>query len=207
MNQTKNTINIAIVGLGGQGIITLSKLIINTYIQMGQKACMNEIHGLSQRGGSVQSLLRIGDSNCPVFASNDTDFIIGLEKMETIRYLYTAKKAKAKVFLANYYEIRNTADLGLEVFPKNEIIDKEIEKYVQEMYIFETLDFEKSFKPKFKPVNVAVFSALTEIPELNMDKNLAKKVMLDILGKNIILKRINERAFDQGTKWIKKRVG
>lgn len=204
MNKNNDIINIAIVGLGGQGIITLSKMIISSYIQLGKDACMNEIHGLSQRGGSVQSLLRVGEKNCPIFSANDTDFVIGLEKMETIRYLYSAKEANTKVILANYYEVRNTNDLGLEVFPNEEDVDKEIKKYSSDIYNFNTLEFEQSFKPKFKPVNVAVFSALTEIPELNLDKKVAKKVMLDILGKNIVLKRVNEQAFDQGSKWLKK---
>ncbi|MFW9923866.1 MAG: 2-oxoacid:acceptor oxidoreductase family protein [Candidatus Thorarchaeota archaeon] len=196
-------INIALVGLGGQGIITLSKLILSTVNMMGKKACMNEIHGLSQRGGSVQTFLRLNVQDSPLFASMDTNFVIGLEKLETLRYLYQAKTAKPIVILADFYDIRNNSLLGLEVFPDEEEINTEIRKYAQKLYLFDVTKFYRLFKPKFKPLNVAMLSVVTKIPELDIDRNLAKKNLLTYLGNDPILKQINQLAFQVSGRWIK----
>ena len=197
-------INITIVGLGGQGVITLAKLIANTNFMLGKKVCYNEQHGLSQRGGSVQSFIRINEADNPIFAAKDVDFIIGLEKLETLRYLYLARDAKPKVLVSNRYDIRTTADLGLEMFPKEEDIDQEILKYSSETYIFDALGFEASVKSKLKPVNVAVFSVLTLFPELGLPTGKAEDYVMEYLGRNILLKQINKKAFKEGPKWMKK---
>ncbi len=197
-------INIAIIGLGGQGVITLAKLIANTSFMLGKKVCYNEMHGLSQRGGSVQSFIRINEADNPLFAATDVDFIIGLEKLETLRYLYLAREAKPKVLVSNRYDIRTTVDLGLEMFPESDDIDQEILKYSSDVYIFDALGFENSVKFKLKPVNVAVFSILTTFPELGIPSGKAEDFVTEYLGRNLILKQINKKAFKEGPKWLKK---
>ncbi|MFW9851622.1 MAG: 2-oxoacid:acceptor oxidoreductase family protein [Candidatus Thorarchaeota archaeon] len=203
-DKQNNTLNIAIVGLGGQGVITLAKLIANTSFMLGKKVCYNEMHGLSQRGGSVQSFIRINEADNPLFAAKDVDIIIGLEKLETLRYLYLARETKPKVLVSNKYDIRTTVDLGLEMFPDAEDIDREIIKYSSETYIFDALGFEASVKFKLKPVNVAVFSILTTFPELEIPTNKAEEYVLEYLGRNILLKQVNKKAFKEGLKWMKK---
>ena len=211
MNETIDTqdkpVNIAIVGLGGQGVITLAKLIANTNFGLGKKVCFNEIHGLAQRGGSVQSLVRINEANNPVFAAEDTDFVVGMEKLETLRYLYLAKETKPKVVMTNKYDVRSTNDLGLVTFPDEEELDKEILRYSSEVYLFDALGFEKNFKGKFKPLNVPVFAILTTFPELGLPQKESKELVLDYLGRNMFIRQINKRAFEEGPKWLKKMEG
>jgi indolepyruvate ferredoxin oxidoreductase beta subunit len=196
-------INIAIIGLGGQGIVTLAKLIVETYYRMGKKVIMYEVHGYSQRSGSVSTLLRINEDFCPLFTYDETDFIIGMDTLETLRYLYLARGSKPTILLTNKYQIRNTSALGIEVFPNNEEIMSEIERKSQKIYLFDALSFEKSFKAQFKPLNVAIFSAFSKIPSFGIEEKIAKRVVSDLLGKYTMLKRINERAFSEGKSWIK----
>ncbi|MHA1667823.1 MAG: 2-oxoacid:acceptor oxidoreductase family protein [Candidatus Heimdallarchaeaceae archaeon] len=202
MEKNNQPINIAIIGLGGQGVITLTKLIANTSFSLGKKVCYNEVHGLSQRGGSVQSLVRVNEAINPIFAARDVDFIIGLEKMEALRYLYLAREAKPTVIISNKYELRTTSDLGIELFPESEKIDEEILKYSSRTFLFDTLGFEKIFKSKLKPVNVGVFSALVDFPELDISKSAAQKIVNDYLGRNVFLRQINKKAFNEGSKWL-----
>lgn len=204
IKQKEKPINIAIVGLGGQGIITLAKLIANTCFGLGKKVCFNEMHGLSQRGGSIQSFLRINETDNPIFAAEDVDYVIGMEKLETIRYLYLAKKANPKVIVTNKYDVRSTHDLGLVTFPDVEDIDKEIVRYSSELYLFDALGYEENFKGKFKPLNVPMFSILTTFPELGLPLKESKELVLDYLGRNLFIKQINKRAFEEGPKWLKK---
>ncbi len=207
IEQNDKPFNIAIVGLGGQGVITLTKLIASTSFGLGKKVCFNEIHGLSQRGGSVQSLIRLNEAHNPIFAAEDVDLVIGMEKLETIRYLYLAKKANPRVIMTNKYDIRSTHDLGLVTFPDEQEIDKEIARYASEVYLFDALGYEENFKGKFKPLNVPVFAILTTFPELGLPEKESKELVLDYLGRNMFIRQINKKAFEEGPKWLKKLEG
>jgi len=204
MIETDEPINIALVGLGGQGIITLAKLIANTAAKAGKEVCYNEVHGLSQRGGSVQSLVRLNDGRNPVFAATDVDLVIGLEKLETLRYLYSTKGRKPKVIVSDYYEIRQTAYFGYEKFPEEEKIDEELKKYASELYIFDAKKFARMFANRFKPYNIGVFSAIIDLDWLNLPKDIAEEEVKRKLGKNVFLKRLNLKAFKEGKKCLKR---
>ncbi|TFG09568.1 hypothetical protein EU534_02000 [Candidatus Heimdallarchaeota archaeon] len=197
-------INIAIIGLGGQGVITLTKLIAEVSFGLGKNVCYNEIHGLSQRGGSVQSLLRLNELENPIFAAKDVDYIIGLEKSETLRYLYLAKESKAKVIVTNKYMIRPTNDLGYEQFPNADSIDIELKKYSGELYLYDALGFEENTKSKFKPLNVALFSAITSFEDLDIPSDKAEDLVSEYLGRNLVLRQINKKAFKEGSKWLRR---
>jgi len=204
MKEQEKPINIALVGLGGQGIITLAKLIANSAIKAGKHVCYNEIHGLSQRGGSVQSLVRLNDERNPVFAAEDVDIVIGLEKLETLRYLYSANNAKPRVIISDYYEIRQTAYFGYEKFPEEEEIDQEIKKHASELYVFDAEKFAKFFSNRFKPYNVGIFSAIIDLDLLKIPTNIAEEEVKRKLGRTIFLKRLNLKAFKEGKKCLKK---
>lgn len=83
------TFNIIITGVGGQGIITAGTLISEAAIKMGLNVVMSEIHGLSQRGGSVNVEVRIGDVYGPISPRRKIDLVIGFEPIETMRILST----------------------------------------------------------------------------------------------------------------------
>ena len=77
--------NIRLAGVGGQGIITAGNIISEAAMRSGQKVIMSEIHGLSQRGGSVTVDVRIGDCYGPIISQGSCDLVIGLELIETFR--------------------------------------------------------------------------------------------------------------------------
>ena len=79
------TYNIRLAGVGGQGIITAGNIISEAAMRSGQKVIMSEIHGLSQRGGSVTVDVRIGDCYGPIISQSSCDLVIGLELIETFR--------------------------------------------------------------------------------------------------------------------------
>lgn len=85
MNTTKN---ILLVGVGGQGTITAAKLLTTGLMEAGYDVKMSEIHGMSQRGGSVSSQVRYGDCvQSPVIEKGTADIIVAFEKMEALRYI------------------------------------------------------------------------------------------------------------------------
>lgn len=82
------TKSILLVGVGGQGTILASKILTLGLMESGYDVKMSEIHGMSQRGGSVSSQVRYGDKvDSPVIEKGAADMIVSFEKMEALRNL------------------------------------------------------------------------------------------------------------------------
>ena len=86
-------LNIMIVGVGGQGSLLASKLLGRLLVDEGYDVKVSEVHGMSQRGGSVVTYVRFGESvYSPVIELGEADFIVSFEKIEAARYLPYLKK-------------------------------------------------------------------------------------------------------------------
>ena len=85
--------NILLVGVGGQGTILASKILSAGLIQAGYDVKMSEIHGMSQRGGSVSTQIRFGQKvYAPIIGKGQADVIVAFEKMEALRWIEYLKK-------------------------------------------------------------------------------------------------------------------
>ena len=81
------TKNVMIVGVGGQGSLLASKLLGNLLMEQGYDVKVSEVHGMSQRGGSVVTYVRYGDKvYSPVIDKGEADFIISFELLEAARW-------------------------------------------------------------------------------------------------------------------------
>lgn len=110
--------NILLVGVGGQGILLASEILAETFMQAGYDVKKSEIHGMSQRGGSVVSHVRYGrEVFSPTVPEGEGDILFGFELMETCRYLHLMKPG-GKV-IANDLKLQPTAVLsGLVPYPE-----------------------------------------------------------------------------------------
>ena len=82
------TKNIMIVGVGGQGSVLASKLLGHLLTSQGYDVKVSEVHGMSQRGGSVVTYVRYGDKVfSPVIDKGEADFIVSFELLEAARWL------------------------------------------------------------------------------------------------------------------------
>ena len=82
------TKNIMIVGVGGQGSLLASKMLGALLLSRGYDVKVSEVHGMSQRGGSVVTYVRYGDSVAsPVIDEGEADFIVSFEILEAARWL------------------------------------------------------------------------------------------------------------------------
>lgn len=80
--------NIMIVGVGGQGSLLASKLLGYLLLNQGYDVKVSEVHGMSQRGGSVVTYVRYGDQvYSPVIDKGEADFIVSFETLEAARYV------------------------------------------------------------------------------------------------------------------------
>lgn len=86
------TVNYVLGGLGGQGILFMTKIFATTALNKGYNILGAETHGMAQRGGSVVSHLRIGDAKSSLIRAGAADFLISMDESETYRYLPYLKK-------------------------------------------------------------------------------------------------------------------
>lgn len=94
--------NIQLVGVGGQGVLLASTVLGNAAVAEGMEAAMSEVHGMAQRGGSVQCSVRIGrEIYSPLIPKGGADLLLGFEPAETLRSVTSVSK--------DSYIITNTA--------------------------------------------------------------------------------------------------
>ncbi len=87
------TTNIMIFGVGGQGSLLASKLLGQLLVAEGYDVKVSEVHGMSQRGGSVVTYVRYGERVAsPIICDGEADFIVSFEKLEAARYVSCLKK-------------------------------------------------------------------------------------------------------------------
>lgn len=87
------TKSIMIVGVGGQGSLLASKLLGRLLMNENYDVKVSEVHGMSQRGGSVVTYVRFGEKvYSPVITEGEADFIVSFEKLEGARYINCLKK-------------------------------------------------------------------------------------------------------------------
>ena len=100
---TNKNFNIIITGVGGQGIVTLLQVIDEAAFIEGYDVKSSELHGLSQRGGSVEAHIRFGKKVfSPMVSDGGADLIIALEALEGLRESVKAGK-QTKILINEYF--------------------------------------------------------------------------------------------------------
>ena len=120
------TKSIMLVGVGGQGTILASKLLTIGLMEAGYDVKMSEIHGMSQRGGSVSSQVRYSEDQVysPVIEIGGADMIVSFEKIEALRYLKYLKEGGTIV--ANNYKMDSVATITGKAEYKVEEVDQKL---------------------------------------------------------------------------------
>ena len=88
-----NDLNIMIVGVGGQGTLLASRLLGKVAQKQGYDVKVSEVHGMSQRGGSVVTYVKMGKKvYSPIIEKGEADFLVAFEKLEALRWIDYLKK-------------------------------------------------------------------------------------------------------------------
>jgi indolepyruvate ferredoxin oxidoreductase, beta subunit len=85
-------LEIVCAGIGGRGVLLASTIIIETAVRAGYHAMASDEYGMSQRGGSVVSLVKIGTSQSPLIGRENADILLAFEESEFYRNLVFLKK-------------------------------------------------------------------------------------------------------------------
>jgi indolepyruvate ferredoxin oxidoreductase beta subunit len=127
--------NIVIKGVGGQGLITVLQIIAEAALFEGYDVRTSELHGLSQRGGSVEVHIRFGKKiYSPLIAQGRADLIFGLEMQEALRGIYFANKK------TNFLVNKQITPIPLEKpFSEKELLDI-FKKYTKNVIVIPASD-------------------------------------------------------------------
>lgn len=183
--------SIMIVGVGGQGTLLASRIIGHLLVEMGYDVKVSEVHGMSQRGGSVVTHVKYGDKiNSPVVDLDSADFILAFEELEAYRYLPYLKKDG--MLIVNTQNMNPMPVItGKADYPK-EIIEKIQEQKVNILPV-DALELAEQ-AGNVKAVNVVLIGKLAK----RMD--IAKDKWLDAVKKCVPAKflEVNLKAFEKG---------
>ncbi len=178
------TKSILLVGVGGQGTILASKLLTTGLMEAGYDVKMSEIHGMSQRGGSVSSQVRYGEKvESPVIELGSADILVSFEKMEALRYL-NYLKPDGKV-VVNNLEIGSMPILsGKADYPKNAV--SILENYARTMVVNASGEAQKLGNPKV--MNIILLGSIIKamgLEDINWDRILRENIKEKLVDINL----------------------
>ena len=186
--------SIILAGVGGQGAILTAKILINGVMQKGYDVKMSEVHGMSQRGGSVSTQVRWGEKvYSPVIGDGAADLMVAFEMMEAVRYARFLKPDGVAV-INNYAMPSSTIAAGMETYPEGclEAMEANFRCY--------TLDAAKIALELGNPkcMNVVLFGAMTvalELDEIDWEEIVRESVPPKFLELNLAAFRAGRDAF------------
>ncbi len=183
--------NILVVGVGGQGIILAGEILADVALNAGFDIKKSEIHGMAQRGGSVNSQVRFGKQVfSPVIPRGEADILLSFEKLEPLRWIeYCNAKTVA---IVNDHSIHSlTTATGLQRYPDN--VEDELNARFGNLFLIPAQDIAENIgNPRV--VNVVLLGLMASM--LDFDK----ENWLDALKKRLKPKfiDINLKAFESG---------
>ena len=160
------TKNIMIVGVGGQGTLLASRILGNAVIGEGYDVKVSEVHGMSQRGGSVVTYVKYGDKvYSPIIDEGEADIILAFELLEAYRALPYLKKG-GKIVVNNQQIDPMPVITGAMKYPEN-IAGKL--SAVADCKVVDALELAKE-AGNTKAVNVALISVLAKASNIPYDR-------------------------------------
>ncbi len=182
-----------LTGVGGQGTILASNVLAELGIALGYDTKKAEVHGMSQRGGSVVSHVSWGEQVfSPVIPDGEADILISFEKLEAIRFV-GGIQPDAIVLINDYEIIPITVSSGGGEYPSNEEIKSAFAPVTENVYWVKGVAIAEELG-NAKVANVVLLGALSNILEIDA------KTWLDVIVARVPPKfvELNRKAFQAG---------
>ena len=190
--------NIILTGVGGQGVITAANILGKAALKAGLNVFVSEVHGMAQRGGSVNCTVRIGDVYGPLVANGTADAIVSTEPIEALRYINYSNN-KTKIITDINQIIPFTVAVGSDKYPNLEKVFNELNQN-GELY---KIDANKISTDVGNIItkNIVLLGALAASNVLIFKSDILLSTILENFPSKF--KEINRRAFQEGFKALK----
>lgn len=188
-------LNVVFAGVGGQGTILASDILAEVGSRVGLQVKKAEVHGMSQRGGTVISHVRIGpEVYSPIVARGTADILLGFEKLETLRAI--ALLRQGRVVISDRHQIPPiTVSAGSAAYPTDDEIDHALSQRAGQVYWINGMQIARDLG-NIRTANVVLLGALAallEIPRSAWQEAVEGRVPLKH-------RQINQQAFEAGLK-------
>ena len=194
------TFNLIACGVGGQGVVLMSNVVGEAASLSGQHAISGEMHGLSQRSGSVFIHQRLGaKAISPLIPYGEADVILALEPMEALRYLYYLKPGGLVITNTNLIHPPNETEDLVQKRRKRYIKYEEVLGAIREAgaTIIEIDALGLAHKAgNALTVNVVMVGALSAAPGFPLDREKMLEAVLSTVPPKAVT--VNKQAFDNG---------
>jgi len=185
--------DIYLVGVGGQGIITASRIIGDAAILAGKNFLLSETHGMAQRGGSVVCTARIGDVYSPLIPDGQADVILSFELLEALRAVCKASK-NTVVVSSSERMIPLSVSTQKLTYPTLEEVRREVAKIAREFVLIDASKLAREAGVQMSS-NIVMVGALAGTGLTNLDKDHFEKAIEMNITRNV---RENLAAFSKG---------
>ena len=186
-----NVSNILLAGVGGQGILLASEVISEVMLLAGLDVKKNEIHGMSQRGGSVVSHVRYGEKvYSSIIPEGEVDILFSFELLETCRYLPLLRK-NGRVVVSNWKVSPPAVARGAQSYPKN--LEEKICQQFPKSVVVDGLKLALA-AGNAKTVNTVLLGALSNI--LKFERELWLEALHKMIPPRLL--EVNMKAFELG---------
>ena len=184
------TTNMMIVGVGGQGSLLASKLLGNVLLACGYDVKLSEVHGMSQRGGSVVTYVKYGKKVfSPVIDQCEADFIISFEALEAARWLPYLKKG-GKIIVNDQQIFPMPVITGAMAYPER-IVQRLAEK--ADVTAIDALALAQE-AGSAKAVNLVLMGVLSNMMDIPL--HVWEKALADTVPEKFL--QLNQKAFMLG---------
>ena len=191
--------NIIFTGVGGQGVITVANILGKAALKTGEKVYVSEVHGMAQRGGSVNCTVRIGDVYGPLVEKGTADAIVSTEPIEALRYIHYSNN-KTKIITDINPVIPFTVSVGNVKYPSLEKVFDELNKF-GELYTINANEI--AIKAgNILTKNIVLLGALAASNVLQLESDLLLSTIIEFFPSKF--SKINSEAFKGGYNSIKK---
>ena len=188
------TVNVSLVGVGGQGIILTADILAKTAAIAGMDVKKSEIHGMAQRGGSVSSQVRFGASVAsPIIQEGTTDILVSFDKLEAVRTAHLL--AENGVALVNdMYLVPVTVSSGQQADVAD--LDAKV-KAIPNLKLVDAMKIATEDVGNARTMNMVLAGALSTLCPFTVEQ--WRQAMAEMLtGPKAKLLDINRKAFDLG---------
>lgn len=193
--------NIVITGVGGQGVLTAANILGWAALHAGYKVRLGEVHGMSQRFGSVISYVRFGeDVYGSMVPEGKADVMLSFEPVEALRYVNYLKEG-GMVVVNTKPIVPVQVSMGMASYPSLEEIKKVFEEEFKAKWIGFNAEELAEQAGHVVTTNTVLIGALTQIPEFPLDAEHVREVIkISVPPKAVDM---NMKAFDLGIKAAK----
>lgn len=188
-------INVLIAGVGGQGALTLARIMADACLKSGVHVVTGEVHGMAQRGGSVFAHLRMGKKvRGPIIPLGRADAIISLELVEALRYL-DFLSAKGAVIVSKTQIVPPSVWAGLGSYPDEEGVVAQYKRRSQHVYLMDSHGLAVQ-AGNLSTANIVLLGALAAGVELPAKKEAVLDSIASLMPPK--LRDVNIMAFESG---------